>query len=111
MPEAITVVREKIHEFLGRNLLLDQKILQEVRGNLPVLNAEQIHRVYDILKIVDDRQTQGLVKKLKTEPYFFKKLEYLIYRAMYQEHLEAEKSIREQADRDLIADLEALSVE
>jgi hypothetical protein len=106
--ETLDVVKSKIIEYLDRNLVLEPNLLTEIRENLPNLSADKVHSVYEILADLDQKQTISIKHKLEVEPYFFKKIEYLIYRVMYEEHVALEKISHEQADEELKIALKTL---
>ena len=84
-------IKQKILEFLDRNLVLDKEIVAEVRGSIYDLSEEQLAWVYDVLVDLDNKQTKALQEKLKETPWFFTELEVVVSKEMYEKHIKEEK--------------------
>jgi hypothetical protein len=99
-------IKQKIIEFLNRNLLLDEKNIYKIRESIHELSEEKLKWVYDVLLDLDNKQTSILQEKLKENPFFFFEMENKAFKEMFKKHLEEEKKERELAEKWLIWELQ-----
>lgn len=97
----------EITEYLDRNLVLSPAVLKQVRKSLPTRTEEQLTTIHGLLKKTDEKQTEGLMKKLQEEPHYFKKLEATIVQEMYEDHLAEEEDDKQKAEEDLEHELKS----
>jgi phosphoglycerate-specific signal transduction histidine kinase len=101
------IMLTEITEFLDRNLVLNPAVLDQVRKSLPTRTEEQLKTIHGLLKKTDEKQTEGLMKKLQEEPHYFKKLEATIVNEMYEDHLAEEEEDKQKAEDDLENELKS----
>ncbi len=82
--------KKKILEFVERSLIISPETKDKIINELNNLAWEQINKLWEILFKVDSEQTTILAKKLEKEPWFFMKLQWIVSRSSYQEHLKEE---------------------
>ena len=92
-------IKQKIIEFLNRNLLLEEDIIYKIRSSIYELNEEKLKWVYDVLLDLDNKQTSVLQEKLKENPFFFFEMENKVFKDMFKKHMDEEKK-----DRELVED-------
>lgn len=99
-------LKQKILEFLNRNLILEDDIINQIRESINDLSKEQLEWVYEVLLDLDKKQTSVLQSKLKENPNFFFEMEVKVFKEMYNKHLKEEKSQKELIEEWLIKQLE-----
>ena len=92
-------IKQKILEFLDRNLVLDNEIVAEVRGSINDLSDEQLAWVYGVLVDLDSKQTKALQEKLKETPWFFTEMEVVVSKEMYEKHIKEEQKEKETMEK------------
>lgn len=92
-------IKQKILEFLDRNLVLDNDIVSEVRESIDDLSDEQLAWVYDVLIDLDAKQTKALQEKLKDTPWFFTEMEVVVSKEMYEKHIKEEQKEKETMEK------------
>ncbi len=98
-------IKNKILEFLDRNLVLEKGIVDEVRWSINDLSEEQLYWVYDVLVDLDTKQTNALQEKLKETPWFFTEMEIVVSKEMYNKHLEEEIEEKKYIEKWLLEQL------
>ena len=88
-------IKQKIIEFLNRNLLLEEDIIYKIRSSIYELNEEKLKWVYNVLLDLDNKQTSVLQEKLKENPFFFFEMENKVFKDMFKKHMDEEKKERE----------------
>ena len=92
-------IKQKILEFLDRNLVLDNEIVTEVRESIDDLSDDQLAWVYDVLVDLDIKQTSALQDKLKETPWFFTEMEVVVSKEMYEKHILEEQKEKETMEK------------
>lgn len=98
-------IKQKIIEFLNRNLLLDDKIVKDIRSSIHDLDNKQLKSTYNILLDLDKKQTEALQKKLEEDPNFFVKMQIKAFRQIYERHIEEESRQKQILEQWLIKEL------
>jgi len=88
-------IKQKIIEFLNRNLLLEEDVIYKIRSSIYELNEEKLKWVYNVLLDLDNKQTSVLQEKLKENPFFFFEMENKVFKDMFKKHMDEEKKERE----------------
>ena len=99
-------IRQKIIEFLNRNLLLEDKIIYKIRESIYELSDEKLQWVYEVLLDLDNKQTSVLQEKLKENPNFFFEMEVKVFKQMHKKHILEENKEKELIEEWLIKELE-----
>jgi len=92
-------LKNKILEFLNRNLVLDKEIIVEIRESIDDLSEEKLKWIFEVLQDLDNKQTSVLQEKLKENPFFFFEMENEVFKEMYQKHITEEKKEREMVEK------------
>ena len=98
-------LKQKIIEFLNRNLLLEEDIIYKIRDSIYDLSDEKLKWVYDILLDLDNKQTSVLQEKLKENPNFFFEMEVKVFKQMQKKHILEENKEKELIEEWLIKEL------
>jgi len=98
-------IKQKILEFLDRNLVLDKGIVKEVRESIDDLGEDQMHWVYEVLLDLDTKQTNALQDKLKETPWFFTEMEVAVSKEMYEKHIAEEMEEKKFIEKWLLEQL------
>lgn len=99
-------IKQKIIEFLNRNLLLGEETIYRIRSSIHELSDEKLNWIYGVLLDLDNKQTSVLQSKLKENPNFFFEMEVKVFKEMYNKHLKEESSQKELVEKWLIKELE-----
>lgn len=99
-------IKQKIIEFLNRNLLLGEETIYRIRSSIHELSDEKLNWIYGVLLDLDNKQTSVLQSKLKENPNFFFEMEVKVFKEMYNKHLKEESSQKELIEEWLIKQLE-----
>lgn len=99
-------IKQKIMEFLDRNLLLEDDIVHEIRSSIHDLDNEQLESIYEVLLDLDKKQTNALQKKLEENPNFFFEMQIKAFKQMYKRHIEVENRQKQILEQRLIKELE-----
>jgi len=98
-------IKQKIIEFLNRNLLLEEDIIYKIRESIHELSEEKLKWVYDVLLDLDNKQTSVLQEKLKENPFFFFEMENKVFKEMMKKHMDEELEDRKLVEKWLIWEL------
>ena len=98
-------IKQKIIEFLNRNLLLEEDTIYKIRESIHELSVEKLKWVYGVLQDLDIKQTSVLQEKLRENPFFFFEMENKVFKEMFKKHIEEELKERELVEDWLIKEL------
>jgi len=99
-------IKQKIIEFLNRNLLLEKDVIYKIRSSIYELSEEKLKWIYEILLDLDNKQTNALQDKLRENPNFFFEMELKVFKEMYRKHIKEELSEKQMIEKWLISELD-----